>query len=63
MKTIIRNLWKDGKFTTAIGVGLATLGHSLIGQKPILGELLIAVGGSLIASKDPQTNAPDKYEP
>lgn len=59
----MKNIWKDGKITTTIGVlftGIASSG--IIDQYPLLCQALTFVGGILVASKDPK-KADKKYQP
>ena len=59
----MKNIWKEGKVTTIIGVVItAVAGSGLIDQYPILKQALTFIGGALVTSKDPKQKG-DKYQP
>ena len=59
----MKNLWKEGKLTTTIGVVLTSIaGSGIVDQYPLLAQALTFIGGVLVASKDPKKSG-KKYQP
>ena len=59
----MKNIWKEGKWTTIIGGVLVTLTTTgVLAPFPVLNSIANILGGALIASKDPKPGS-DKYQP
>lgn len=55
IKIVLSKLWKDGKITTVVGVGLSGVVHNLFPNAgPEVLAIVDLIAGALIAGKDPK---------